>query len=95
MRAQHVAPGTGSYVVNGECMYMMPTPAEMRTAAEMSTSEMPAAMAATTEMPATVATAMTTAMTATMTATASFRKGTASDRQHGRKNNERDPDIEI
>ena len=91
MRAQHVAPGTGSYVVNGECMNMMPTPAEMRTAAEMSTSEMPAAMAATTEMPATVA----TAMTATMTATASFRKGTASGRQHGCKNNERDPDIEI
>jgi hypothetical protein len=91
MRVQHVAPGTGSYVVNGECTNMMPTPAEMRTAAEMSTSEMPTAMAATTEMPATVA----TAMTATMTATAAFRKGTARDRQHGRKNNERDPDIEI
>jgi hypothetical protein len=78
-----------------------PTTAEVRTAAEM-----PTMMAATTEMCATMTTAVmttavattavaTTAMTATsMTATA-FRSGIPSGRQHGRENNDSNPDIEF
>jgi hypothetical protein len=76
-----------------------PTTAEVRMAAEM-----PAMMAATTEMCATmttavmttaVATAMTaTAMTAaSMTATAAFGGGIPSGRQHGRENNDGNPDF--
>ena len=74
-----------------------PTTAEVRTAAEM-----PTMMAATTEMCATMTTAVmttavaTTAMTATsMTATATFRGGIPSGRQHGRENNDGNPDIEF
>jgi hypothetical protein len=74
-----------------------PTTAEVRTAAEM-----PTTMAATTEMCATMTTAvMTTAvatasMTATsMTTTATFRGGIPSGRQHGRENNDGNPDIEF
>jgi hypothetical protein len=74
-----------------------PTTAEVRTAAEM-----PTTMAATTEMCATMTTAVmttavaTTAMTATsMTATATFRGGIPSGRQHGRENNDGNPDIEF
>jgi hypothetical protein len=67
-----------------------PTTAEVRTAAEM-----PTTMAATTEMCATMTTAvMTTAMTAT-SMTATFRGGIPSGRQHGRENNDGDPDIEF
>ena len=69
----------------------------MRTAAEM-----PTMMAATTEMCATMTTAVmttavaTTAMTATsMTATATFRGGIPSGLQHGRENNDGNPDIEF
>jgi hypothetical protein len=50
------------------------------------TGEMPATMAAATEMSATV---MTTAVAAT------FCSGIASGRQHGRKNNDGNPDIEF
>jgi hypothetical protein len=74
-----------------------PTTAEVRMAAEM-----PTTMTATTEMCATMTTAVmttavaTTAMTATsMTATATFRSGITSGRQHGRENNDGDPDIEF
>jgi hypothetical protein len=74
-----------------------PTTAEVRAAAEM-----PTTMAATTEMCATMTTAVmttavaTTAMTATsMTATATFRSGITSGRQHGRENNDGNPDIEF
>jgi hypothetical protein len=74
-----------------------PTTAEVRMAAEM-----PTTMTATTEMCATMTTAVmttavaTTAMTATaMTATATFRSGITSGRQHGRENNDGNPDIEF
>jgi len=62
-------------------------------------------MTATTEMCATMTTAVmttavaTTAMTAmtatSMTATATFRSGITSGRQHGRENNDGNPDIEF
>jgi hypothetical protein len=75
---------------------MAPATAEMRTAAEM-----PTTMAAATEMCAPVTTAVAaTAMaaaamaTAAMTATATFRGGVPSGRQHGRENNDGNPDIE-
>jgi hypothetical protein len=71
--------------------------AEMRMAAEM-----PTTMTATAEMCATMTTAVmttavaTTAMTATsMTAAATFRSGITSGRQHGRENNDGNPDIEF
>ena len=77
-----------------------PTIAEVRTAAEMSTT-----MAATTEMCATMTTAMmtTTVMTAavattamtTTSMTATFRGCIPSGRQHGRENNEANLDIEF
>jgi len=74
-----------------------PTTAEVCTAAEM-----PTTMAATTEMCATMTTAVmttavaTTAMTAaSMTATAAFSGGIPSGRQHGRENNDGNPDIEF
>jgi hypothetical protein len=74
-----------------------PTTAEVRMAAEM-----PTTMTATTEMCATMTTAVmttavaTTSMTATsMTATATFRSGISSGRQHGRENNDGNPDIEF
>jgi hypothetical protein len=74
-----------------------PTTAEVRMAAEM-----PTTMTATPEMCATMTTAVmttavaTTAMTATaMTATATFRSGITSGRQHGRENNDGNPDIEF
>ncbi|WP_244567627.1 hypothetical protein [Bradyrhizobium erythrophlei] len=75
-----------------------PTTAEVRMAAEM-----PTTMTAPTEMCATMTTAVmttaamtTTAMTATsMTATATFRSGITSGRQHGRENNDGNPDIEF
>jgi hypothetical protein len=74
-----------------------PTTAEVRMAAEM-----PTTMTATTEMCATMTTAVmttamtTTAMTATsMTATATFRSGITRGRQHGRENNDGNPDIEF
>jgi len=81
----------GSHVVDG----VAPTTAEVRTAAEMSTT-----MAATTEMRASMATAvMTTAMTPTATTptamTATFRGGIPGGRQHGRENNEGNLDIEF
>jgi hypothetical protein len=72
-----------------------PTTAEVRTAAEM-----PTTMAATTEMCAAMTTAVmttavaTTAMTPT-SMTATFRSGITSGRQHGRENNNRNPDIEF
>ena len=77
-----------------------PTTAEVRTAAEM-----PTTMAAATEMCATMTTAMmtttvmtaavaTTAMTATAM-TATFRGGIPGGRQHGRENNDGNPDIEF
>jgi len=72
---------------------LAPTTTEVRMAAEMPT---------TTEMCATMTTAVmttavaTTAMTATsMTATATFRSGITSGRQHGRENNDGNPDIEF
>jgi hypothetical protein len=74
-----------------------PTTAEVRMAAEM-----PTTMAATTEMCATMTTAVittavaTTSMTTTaVTATATFRSGIPSGRQHGRENNDGNPDIEF
>jgi len=82
-----------------------PTTAELRTAAEMSTT-----LAAATEMCATMTTAVmttavmtttvmtaavaTTAMTAT-SMTATFRGGIPGGRQHGRENNEANLDIEF
>jgi hypothetical protein len=69
-----------------------PSTAEVRTAAEM-----PTTMAATTEMRATMTSAVTTTTVTTtaVTATATFRSGIPSGRQHGRDNNDRDPDIEF
>ena len=75
-----------------------PTAAEVRTAAEMSTT-----MAATTEMRMTAAVMTTTVMaaavaTTAMTATsmtATFRGGIPGGRQHGRENNEGNLDIEF
>jgi hypothetical protein len=74
--------------------------AEMR-AAKMGAAKMPTAMAAATEMRTTAvpttAVAMT-AMTATVTtamAAAAFRGGIASGRQHGRENNDGNPNIEF
>jgi hypothetical protein len=72
-----------------------PTTAEVRMAAEM-----PTTMTATTEMCATMTTAVmttavaTTAMTAT-SMTATSRSGITSGRQHGRENNDGNPDIEF
>jgi hypothetical protein len=79
---------------------LAPTAAEVRTAAEMSTT-----MAATTEMCATMTTAMmtttvmaaavaTTAVTTT-SMTATFRGCIPGGRQHGRENNEANLDIEF
>jgi hypothetical protein len=69
------------------------------------TGEMPATMAAATEMSATVMTTavaatvmaatMTTTAVATAAMTATFCSGIASGRQHGRKNNDGNPDIEF
>jgi hypothetical protein len=56
-------------------------------------AEMPTTMAATTEMRATVTT--TTVTTAAVTTAATFRSGIPTGRQHGRENNDRDPDIEF
>jgi hypothetical protein len=70
-----------------------PSTAEVRMAAEV-----PTTMAATTEMRATMTSAVTTTTTVTttaVTATATFRSGIATGRQHGRDNNDRDPDIEF
>jgi hypothetical protein len=67
--------------------------AEVRTAAEM-----PPTMAATTEMRAamtTTAVTTTTVTTTAVTATATFRSGIPSGRQHGRENNDGNPDIEF
>jgi hypothetical protein len=95
-RVHRVARAAGSHVVDG----VAPTAAEVRTAAEMSTT-----MAATTEMHATMTTTVmtTTVMTAAvMTAavaatamTATFRGGIPGGRQHGRENNEANLDIEF
>jgi hypothetical protein len=67
-----------------------PTTAEVRMAAEM-----PTTMAATTEMCATMATAVMTTAVATTAMTATFRSGITSGRQHGRENNDGNPDIEF
>jgi hypothetical protein len=69
-----------------------PSTAEVRMAAEM-----PTTMAATTEMRATMTSAVTTTTVTTtaVTATATFRSGIPTDRQHGRDNKDRDPDIEF
>jgi len=73
-----------------------PATAEPRTAAEM-----PPTMAAAAEMRATMTTVMTTAMAPTamtataMAATATFRGGIPGGRQHGRENNDGNPDIEF
>jgi hypothetical protein len=73
-----------------------PTTAEVRTAAEM-----PTTVAAATEMCATMTTTvMTTSvaptvMTTAVAATATFRGGIPSGRQHGRENNDGNPDIEF
>jgi hypothetical protein len=64
-----------------------PTTAEARTAAEM-----PTTMAAATEMCATMT---TTVMTTAVAATATFRGSIPSGRQHGRENNDGNPDIEF
>src|SRR5229473_935857 len=95
-RVHRVTHAAGSHVVDG----VAPTTAEVRTAAEMSTT-----MAATTEICATMTTAMmtTTVMTAavataamtTTSMTATFRGCIPGGRQHGRENNEANLDIEF
>jgi hypothetical protein len=75
-----------------------PSTAEVRTAAEMpTTTEMRATMtSAVTTTTVTTTAVTTTAVTATaVTATATFRSGIPSGRQHGRDNNDHDPDIEL
>jgi hypothetical protein len=71
--------------------------AEMR-AAKMGAAKMPTAMAAATEMRTTAVPTTAVAMTATVTtamAAAAFRGGIASGRQHGRENNDGNPNIEF
>ena len=63
---------------------------EVRTAAEMATTEMPTVMAA--MMPTAM---MTTAVASAATMTATFRSGKPGGRQHDRENNEANPDIEF
>jgi type IV secretory pathway TrbL component len=77
-----------------------PTTAEVRRAAEMSTTMAATVMAATVMAPAVMATAMmTTAVMTTAVATTAmtttFRGGIPGGRQHGRENNEGNLDIEF
>jgi type IV secretory pathway TrbL component len=77
-----------------------PTTAEVRRAAEMSTTMAATVMAPTVMTPAVMATAMmTTAVMTTAVATTAmtttFRGGIPGGRQHGRENNEGNLDIEF
>ena len=69
--------------------------ADVAPAAEMRAAKMPTAMAAATEM-RTASVTMTT-MTATVAAamTATFRRGIPGGQQHGRENNDGNPNIEL
>jgi hypothetical protein len=82
-----------------------PTTAEVRRAAEMSTTMAPTVMAPTVMAPtvmtpavmtpAVMATAMMTTAVATTAMTATFRGGIPGGRQHGRENNQGNLDIEF
>jgi hypothetical protein len=67
-----------------------PTTAEVRRAAEMSTT-----MAATVMAPTVMTTAVMTTAVATTAMTTTFRGGIPGGRQHGRENNEGNLDIEF
>jgi hypothetical protein len=76
--------------------------ADMASTAEMRAAKMPTAMAAATEMRTTpvtmtAVTAPVTAapVTAAAMATAAFRSGIPGGRQHGRENNDGNPNIEF
>jgi hypothetical protein len=72
-----------------------PTTAEVRRAAEMSTTMAATVMAPTVMTTAVMATAMMTTAVATTAMTTTFRGGIPGGRQHGRENNEGNLDIEF
>jgi hypothetical protein len=72
-----------------------PTTAEVRRAAEMSTTMAATVMAPTVMTTAVMATAMMTTAVATTAMTTTFRGGIPGGRQHGRENNEANLDIEF